>query len=310
MISYLRQSIVCGSPSPLFNYLIQKCNLPIFVFAAIIAAINTYDMPLNAERRKILCKLIPEGAIVTRQWLLGNRFDRHAIDNLVKSHQLKTLSYGVYSRGEASGSWEAVVYALQAFDKLDCVVSGLTSLELQGLAHYLPLSKKKHVIRLSCPEPLPKWVTNFSPDITFIRHNTKNIFNDLRVRNSESFTMKRAWKENMPGLVISVPERAMLEALLDVPDEITFEHAKELMEGMTTFSPLVVQSMLEQSTNVKCKRLFLWLAERQNHAWFSRINPNKIDLGSGNRMLVKGGKLDKKYWITVPKEIVIDGDLF
>jgi hypothetical protein len=257
-------------------------------------------MPLNAERRKILTKLIPEGAIVTRQWLLGKKFDRHAIDNLVKSDQLKTLSYGVYSRGEVSGSWEAVVYALQAFVKLDCVVSGLTSLELQGLAHYLPLSKKKQVIRLSCPEPLPKWVTNFSPDITFIRHNSKDIFNDLKVRNSESFTMKRAWKENMPGLIISVPERAMLEALLDVPDEITFDHANELMQGMTTFSPRVVQSMLEQSTNVKCKRLFLWLAERQNYAWFAKLNLNKIDLGVGNRMLVKGGKLNMKYHITVP----------
>lgn len=71
-------------------------------------------MPLNAERRKVLSKLVPEGVIVTRQWLLDNGFDRHAIDNLVKTDQLRIISYGVYGRGEISESWQAIVYATQS----------------------------------------------------------------------------------------------------------------------------------------------------------------------------------------------------
>lgn len=59
--------------------------------------------------------------------------------------------------------------------------------------------------------------------------------------------------------------------------------------------------MLEQCSNIKCKRLFLLLAERNHHPWFSRIDVSKINLGAGNRMLVKGGVLDKKYRITVPE---------
>ena len=257
-------------------------------------------MPLNAERRKALSKLVPEGAIVTRQWLLENHFDRHAIDNLVKTRQLHILSYGIYARGELSNSWEPIAYALQAYDKSDCVVGGLTALELQGLAHYLPLSKKKQNVHLYSPKPLPMWITNFSPDLIFTRYNSSEVFKELKENNTEFFTTTRAWKENMDGIIISVPERAMLECLLTVPDKLSFDHANELMQGMTSFSPRVVQSLLEQCTNVKCKRLFLWLAERQNYPWFSKLNLNKIDLGSGNRMLVKGGKLNKKYQITVP----------
>lgn len=92
----------------------------------------------------------------------------------------------------------------------------------------------------------------------------------------------------------------MLETLLGVPDKLSFDHAYELMQGMTSFSPRVVQKLLEQCINVKCKRLFLWLSERQNYPWFAKLNLKKIDLGSGNRMLLKGGKLNKKYQITVP----------
>jgi hypothetical protein len=32
-----------------------------------------------------------------------------------------------------------------------------------------------------------------------------------------------------------------------------------------------------------------------------KINRESITLGSGNRMLIKGGKLDTKYKITVPE---------
>ncbi len=128
-------------------------------------------MPLNAERRKSLSGLVPEGFIVPRKWLLQNNFDRHAIDNLVKSDQLTVLSNGVYSRGEVLKCWEVVEYALQNFLQLDCVVGGLTALELQGLAHYMPLSNKQ-IIRLYCPVPLPKWINQFSADLTFNRYNS------------------------------------------------------------------------------------------------------------------------------------------
>ena len=59
--------------------------------------------------------------------------------------------------------------------------------------------------------------------------------------------------------------------------------------------------------SIKVKRLFLWFAERHNHAWLHKLDRSDIDLGKGKRMLVRGGKLDTKYNITVPEKL--DGGL-
>jgi hypothetical protein len=51
------------------------------------------------------------------------------------------------------------------------------------------------------------------------------------------------------------------------------------------------------------KRLFFFLADRHHHAWLKRLDKNAVDLGEGKRMLVKGGKLDRTYQITVPGDL-------
>jgi hypothetical protein len=52
------------------------------------------------------------------------------------------------------------------------------------------------------------------------------------------------------------------------------------------------------------KRLFLLLAEECRHAWVRRVAIDSIDLGVGPRNLTPGGKLHKKYRITVPTSIL------
>ncbi len=54
---------------------------------------------------------------------------------------------------------------------------------------------------------------------------------------------------------------------------------------------------------VKVKRLFFFFADRHQHAWLKRLDKKAVDLGTGKRMLVKGGKLDPKYLITVPGDL-------
>jgi hypothetical protein len=51
------------------------------------------------------------------------------------------------------------------------------------------------------------------------------------------------------------------------------------------------------------KRLFLFFADRHGHAWRPKLDLARIDLGSGKRVLVKGGKLDPQYDITVPADL-------
>ena len=49
--------------------------------------------------------------------------------------------------------------------------------------------------------------------------------------------------------------------------------------------------------------MFLALAERHGHAWFKYLTLDQVDLGSGKRMLVPGGRLHPKYLITLPKDL-------
>lgn len=74
------------------------------------------------------------------------------------------------------------------------------------------------------------------------------------------------------------------------------------MQGLSSLSPRRLQKLLGDCRSVKVKRLFFYFADRHQHAWLKKLNKDAIDLGEGKRMLVKGGKLDKNYLITVPEE--------
>ena len=129
----------------------------------------------------------------------------------------------------------------------------------------------------------------------------------LTERISESEALEGAlrierWGQWKWPLVMSMPERAYLELLDELPKKETFHMADVIMEGLVNLSPRRLQSLLENCNNIKVKRLFFFFAERHQHKWFAHIKSKNIDLGKGKRMLVKGGKLDTKYQITVPEE--------
>ena len=106
--------------------------------------------------------------------------------------------------------------------------------------------------------------------------------------------------------LISAPERAIFEVLHLVPQEQGFEEARLLMEGLTGLRPKLVQTLLEQCRSIKVKRLFLHLAQRCNHAWVKKLDLKRIKLGSGNRVIVPGGRFDPQYRITVERETVVN----
>jgi len=84
----------------------------------------------------------------------------------------------------------------------------------------------------------------------------------------------------------------MFEVCYDVPDKESYEEAGLLMEGLTTLRPDLVQELLKECRSVKAKRLFMYLAEKQGHAWVKKLDLGKIDFGSGNH-----GTYDAKYQI-------------
>ena len=76
-----------------------------------------------------------------------------------------------------------------------------------------------------------------------------------------------------------------------------------LFEGLANLSPRRLQNLLAACRSVKVKRLFLFFADRHDHPWLKKLDTSRIDLGTGKRMLVSGGRLNSRYQITVPEDL-------
>ena len=261
-------------------------------------------MPIDSQRRKEVSRLVPEGSLVTRTWLLAHDLSNHAIDNMVKSQQLETVKNGVYKREGSQVEWGDVVYFLQSRCASDLTIGGISALELQKLSQYLSIANRR-VLNFYGTDTLPVWVNTVVDNTRFQKHSLGDLLGRAATEDFTAqlnqYTKKIDWNDTKEGLRVSIPERAILEVLNEVPGKISFEHADELMQGLNTLSPRSLQKLLEICKNVKVRRLFFWFADRHNHSWLARINRATIDMGSGNRVIVKGGKLNKKYKITVPE---------
>lgn len=244
--------------------------------------------------------LLPFGMIATKQWLLSKGLNLHSIDNALKSKKLVKQATGVYARTGVPVTWQGVVCSLQRMSEQAVYVGGVSALELLGFSHYL--SDKKTTIHLYSQNKLPNWLGKLNVAANFKWHGTKTLWAEESLE-LENYVMQHHWREELPSIKLSCPEKACLEMLMSVPKNISFEHADELMQGMTSLSPKKLMVLLHACRNVKVKRLFFWLAERQDYAWNKKLDYREFDLGKGKRVVASKGQLNKKYLITVPEHL-------
>lgn len=249
----------------------------------------------------MLQKLVPSGLVATKSWLEVQGLNPHFIDNAVKSGTLISLTPGVYVRDPAPLLWKGIITSLQRMMQHPIHVGGLTALNLEGLAHY-QLRGKSASVQLYSIAPMPIWPSKLNVNAQFVCHSTQRIWPESLMYEIK-YLREEHWNESLPSLRYSTPEKAILEVLTEVPKTISFEHADQLMQGLSTLSPRKMDELLRACSSIKAKRLFMWLAERHNHAWFKYLKPDKYDFGSGKRELARGGKLDNKWNITIPREM-------
>lgn len=264
---------------------------------------------------------LPEGLVVDAAWLERQGFSSALRSKYVSHGWLDQVARGVYRRphahlptpgGEDAPRWQNVVISLQTLLGCPVAVGGRSALEQQGFAHYLAFSGPREV-HLYGDAALPGWVSKLKLDARFVFHNAKKLFKEecvsrggLAAAGAESARggfIRQPWGHREWPIIMSAPERAILELLDEVPRRETFHQADMLMEGLRNLSPRRLQRLLTDCRGVKVKRLFLWFAERHNHAWLNKLDRGGIGLGQGKRMLVRGGKLDPKYKITVPEDL-------
>ncbi len=251
----------------------------------------------NSKKINHLINSIPEGVLVPGSWLAEQGFSYQLIKYYVDRHWLKAHGQGVYSKTVLEPQWQDAVLGLQRYLSLDIHLGGISALNFQGFAHYLPLGTQTvHLFG----KKFPGWLHKLEMKEKFECHNLNLFASQLPESFTKLPTKVRDWQ-----MLISSPERAILEVIDDIKDnEEGFVPASELMEGLTVLRPLLVQKLLEDCNKIAVKRIFLYLAEKTEHNWFNKLDPLKLDLGNGKRQIIKGGVLDKKYNITVPQSLV------
>lgn len=273
----------------------------------------------NVNRLNQLEKLLPEGLLVDAAWLQAHGYSGQLRAQYLKSGWLTKLAPRVYSRPRGALQWEQVVISLQSLLALPLAVGGRTALELQGYAHFLPHDERE--VHLYGRRPAPSWLRELPLSVRFVVHQSRRLFpNDPSNRGVTSLEPRPAellpdddplrtglalqpWGHWSWPLALSTPERALLELLDELPDRESFEHVDHLVGGLLNLRPAYLQQVLEDCHSVKVKRLFFFFADRHQPAWLRHLDRARVDLGKGKRMLVRGGRLDPVYQITVPETL-------
>lgn len=225
-------------------------------------------------------------------WLEKQGYSSQLLNKYRRSGWLKGLCRGIMYREELP---------LRATTALTCFneqlnkkyrVAALSALELAGFNHYVPMGKPLLTVAHHKGKT-PNWFTLEVFDRKFSLFSTDAC--------SEPLTTK--YEIDGFNVLASVPELAFIECLLLAPSRYSYMDLYYVMEQLTSLRPEVVQNILMNTTNLKAKRMFLYMAEKAGHYWFDMLNISQINLGTGKMQLSKGGTYINKYKITLPTEL-------
>jgi hypothetical protein len=269
---------------------------------------------------------IPEGLLVDSAWLEKRGYSRSLRNQYVHAGWLERPASKLFRRPGEKLRWEQVVLSLQHLLDTPFIVGGRTALELQGFAHYLPHEiREVHLYGRGKP---PSWLKELQVGARFIAHNSERLFcddpttlgltsvghevnshlnlpphPDIKPSNLLESFKEIPWGHSVWPVIVSTPERAILELLDELPGHESFHQVDDLFSGLSGLSPRRLQKLLTSCKSVKVVRLFFFFADRHSHRWRHELVHGNFDLGSGKRELVKGGRLDKTYNITVPEDL-------
>lgn len=235
----------------------------------------------------------PKGAIYVTKYLYNKGYGLDLLKRYRRSLWLKSIGTGALKLYQDSVDWQGAIYALQKQLNLSIHPGGKTALELSGFAHYLSNKMENLYIFGQRGEKLPRWYQNYNWSVK-THYSASQLFRDS--------TGMKPYKYRDFKILISSPERAILEMLYHFPKYHTFDECFHVMENLVGLQPIQCQNLLEQCNSIKVKRMFLFLAEYAEHFWLDSIDTSKIDIGNGKRVLVENGAYIEKYKITVPKK--------
>jgi len=263
----------------------------------------------NIKKVNRLLGSLGDTRVVTSRWLQVHGYGRGLIARYVASGWLVSPARGVYQRSGGVLRWEGVLNTLQLSEALALHVGGRFALALQGHEHFLRLGGTTTVTLYGAAR-VPGWAHKLTLPERFDyrgRGPFDPVLLDFAAASDEALRAcgltRMAMDTGTQPLVLAMPERAMLELCDQPPSATLIYEADAIMQGLATLRPRLLGGLLVQCRSIKAKRLFLALGERHHHAWWEHLNLDEIDLGSGKRVLVPGGRLHPRFQITLPADL-------
>lgn len=251
----------------------------------------------NDKKLKILLDSHKYGAVCLAPWLEKKGISRDLQQYYCKSGWLEPVGRGAFKRPNDDVGWQEALQALVEQAGINVHVGGITALSQQGAGHYVRLGKDKVYLFSPLGVSLPAWFKNYdwSMDIEHVKTNflPNDVVLSTTLDSGKGSTIK----------LFSNSERAILECLYLAPKRQDLVECYQVMEGLVNLRPTVVQALLEECTSIKVKRLFLYMAEKADHQWLQFVGLSKINLGKGDRAIVKNGTYISKHKITVSTEL-------
>jgi hypothetical protein len=237
----------------------------------------------------------PHGTVAATPWLESQGAYHQLVREYERSEWIERIGSGAFKKAGDNPDWLGAIYAIQSHLKLPIHPAAKTALALHGIVQYVPLGKNAPICLFgSQTSKLPLWFTRYDWSVRpcLIRSQLFGTQHDLGLTEISHGAF---------AIRASSRERAAIELCSLVPNQQSFAEAKELIEGLQTLRPSLVQTLLETCHSIKAKRLFLHLASACNLPWQAEIDLSKIELGRGKRSIAKGGVYDSKYQLIVPK---------
>ena len=240
------------------------------------------------------------GMVMTDQWLKLLGINKDLKHRYIRSKWLTSIGHGAVIRSGDKVSWLGGISALQMQVKVPIHIAGRTALELVGFGHFIKFDTKEVIIFKEQDALVQKWFTDYDWGVKLSITSSNFLEEGVALDRKEFAGIE---------VILSSPERAILELLYFVPQKQGCEECYLIMENLISLRPHILQQLLERCKSVKVKRLFLFLASKLNHPWFERLDLRRIDLGSGSRSIVTGGAFNSKYKITVPRSLAYEEDI-
>lgn len=193
--------------------------------------------------------------------------------HLTKAGWLQRLSQGAYLlAGDTPTRDGTIAFLSRRIPGLH--VGGKTALAWQGVRHNISF-REKVVLWGSAPYRFPAWVAEHLPHAFQI---TALFDEDI----SENAGLKPL-PAGAAEVLVSVPERALLELASDVGKGQSLEEASNLMVGLRNIRRDVLDEFLRHCTRVKVVRLVRDLGLEAGHPWAADVQKHVDRLGAGKR---------------------------